>query len=406
MPWHLRMLLYIFPFLLAGYFYIGWRFSQGLQYLLQLPGRSTGIAIAVLVILLNLLPVVILVSYLTGQLSPHYLNGSRVGWPDYFLFFPFWIGLIIVVELLPYFITLDIAGLVVKWTGFMGKPNWQKWKAIFQVALAAFFVVYVGIRAYHDTYRVKTTSYDITLKESANPITDLKIVLVGDVQVDRYTQSQKLDRFIEAYRKSGADLLLFSGDLVTSGPKFISQGVQLFCGLQAPAGKVAVLGDHDYWADPQRISEGLQHCGWLFLKNEHHIISYKGHKILITGLTNIYSKRLQRQQLEEILKHAPAADLKILLVHQPSEYVSSMAEKYGYRLMLAGHTHGGQLVFHPYGIPFTTSQLETKYYSGLFRLKNISVAVTNGIGLTLAPLRYGAPAEITRVVINPKQARN
>jgi hypothetical protein len=91
--------------------------------------------------------------------------------------------------------------------------------------------------------------------------------------------------------------------------------------------------------------------------------------------------------------------LRILLSHQPAEHVVEQAASHGYDLILAGHTHGGQIVLHPLGIPFTPSMRETKFYSGVYRLGESTVVVTNGVGLTLAPIRYHAPAEITSIVL-------
>lgn len=160
---------------------------------------------------------------------------------------------------------------------------------------------------------------------------------------------------------------------------------------------MACMGDHDFWANPVKISNGLDQCGWNFLENEHHLIEHKGKKILITGITYIYSRRITPAHLRELLESAPAADLKILLVHQPASMVMKAAQEFGYDLLLAGHTHGGQVVFKPFGIPLTPSRLENKFYSGYGEYKDMPVIVTNGVGLTLAPIRYQAPAEVVKI---------
>ncbi len=194
-------------------------------------------------------------------------------------------------------------------------------------------------------------------------------------------------------------MLLFSGDLVTDGKRYVSRGVQELCKTHAPLERVACLGDHDFWSDPVRISRDLKSCGWKFLQNEHFLFHYKDQKILITGITYIYSKRISVYELRSLLETAPEADLKILLVHQPVKVVLEMAEEYDYHLLLAGHSHGGQFVFRPFGIPLTPSQFENQIYSGYEKYGRLPVVVTNGIGLTLAPLRYQAPAEITTILL-------
>jgi predicted MPP superfamily phosphohydrolase len=160
------------------------------------------------------------------------------------------------------------------------------------------------------------------------------------------------------------------------------------------------MGDHDYWADPQSIENGLVNCGWDFIQNQHRIMNYRNKKILITGITHVYSNRISKKDAENLLALAPEADLKIVLVHQPAEFLVELAEKYGYDLFLAGHTHGGQIVNHILGYPITPSAFETKYYHGYYTLKNMQIIITNGIGLSLAPMRYHAPAEIVNIKTN------
>ena len=138
----------------------------------------------------------------------------------------------------------------------------------------------------------------------------------------------------------------------------------------------------------------MSSCGWSFLKNSHKLVNWKEHSILVTGITEIYSRKISPKELSKILEGAPPADLKILLLHQPSPLLIEEAVKKDYHLVLAGHTHGGQIQFKPFGITITTSMLETPYYSGIYQRDKTFIGVTNGIGLTLAPVRYHASAEI------------
>lgn len=142
-----------------------------------------------------------------------------------------------------------------------------------------------------------------------------------------------------------------------------------------------------------------EECGWKFLENEHHVIMHRGRRILISGLTHIYSNRLPQSALRAFLRAAPQADVRVLLAHQPAEGVVELAADAGYDIVLAGHTHGGQIVFHPLGFPLTPSMRETKYYAGYHRVGETHVVVTRGVGLTLAPVRYHARAEVTTIVL-------
>jgi predicted MPP superfamily phosphohydrolase len=235
----------------------------------------------------------------------------------------------------------------------------------------------------------------VTIHNLPREFEGLKLTLVGDIQVDRYTQESKLRKLQAKLQDSKSDILFFSGDLVTSGQYYIDQGLETICAFSATIGKYACMGDHDFWSNPRKISQGMSACGWSFLRNSHQLIRWSGRTILVTGVTEIYSRKISAMELSALLTQAPAADLKILLLHQPSPRLIETAREQGYQLILAGHTHGGQVQFKPFGITLTPSMLETPYFSGLYQLEGASVVVTNGIGLTLAPIRYHASAEIS-----------
>ena len=69
----------------------------------------------------------------------------------------------------------------------------------------------------------------------------------------------------------------------------------------------------------------------------------------------------------------------------------------GYDLMVAGHTHGGQIVVRWFGWTFTPVRSETRLFTGFYQLDRMLLSVNNGLGLTLAPFRYGAAAEVTLI---------
>jgi hypothetical protein len=100
--------------------------------------------------------------------------------------------------------------------------------------------------------------------------------------------------------------------------------------------------------------------------------------------------------LQQLLQSAPPADLKILLVHQPSQMVLSTAREYGYDLFLAGHTHGGQIILKPFGFTLTPTQVENEFFSGWDRINGMNVLISDGIGMSLVPVRYRARGTINQ----------
>lgn len=397
MSWQLNMILRIALALLPVYLYCGWRISSALIQLFGFSPGWTRAFTAAGILFVNLLPLTILYRSRSGELSRLILFQPSLQSADFGLNFPFWIALVVAAESVLYLIGLDLLGGLFRLIPAWRPQNWPILKSGLILGIVLFFTIFAAYRVYRDSYQVKLNTFRIPVKNLSPELADLRLTFVSDVQVDRYSGEGKLKRYQEQVAAAGGDLILFGGDLVTSGEDFIDPALDLLGRHRAPLGRIACLGDHDFWANPGRIAGGLRDAGWDFLDNSHRVIDYHGKRILVTGVTYIYSRRISEADLRKLLESAPAADLKILLVHQPAGMVVRLAEKYGYELLLAGHTHGGQLVFRPFGLTLTPTRLENQFYSGRYQFGRMTVLVTNGVGLTLAPFRYRAPAEVVAV---------
>ncbi|MBN2432612.1 MAG: metallophosphoesterase [Acidobacteria bacterium] len=396
MPWVVRMVLRFAPFVLLAQLYLAWRLWRSLVQLQ--PGWRSYRWLALPVLAwLNALPLVFLIGYALDGGYP--LDNLRLIWADYLLVFPYWWGLIAAAECLPYFLLLEFGRLVFRFIPRRDPTALRRSFAVAHLVVALLVGGYVAIRIVHDTYSITLEEVTAAIYELPPELAGIRLILLGDIQVDRYTQAAKLDQAAAILNDEPGDMMLFAGDLVTDGTAFIPQGVDLLCRLHAPAGRFACMGDHDWWSGPEQIAAGLTDCGWHFLEDRHHVQVVNGRRVLVTGVTYIYSRRARRADVERLFAAAPPADLKIVLVHQPAPLVKELALKHGYHLMLAGHTHGGQVVFRPFGLPLTLSQFENRHYSGMEDYHGLPVVVTDGIGLTLAPVRYHSRAKMTRITL-------
>jgi len=352
----------------------------------------------VLIAWIYVLPVLALLLYAFGSLSSLFVFNDSISWADYMFHYPIWIALIIVLELTAPFLVLDITLLVAR----LFLSSLQKFRRAFayvRLVLGTLAILYVPIRTTIDTAHVRDSTLRIPIAALPQELDGLQLSLLGDMQIDRYTGDSKISqvRGIIESRKPG--MLLSAGDMVTSGTTFLGEAAAAIQHLKGTHGNVAVMGDHDFWSAPEAVRAMYLSDGWTFLDNEHCLSSFAGRSVLVTGLTHIYSNRLKVTDLKSFLDSAPKADLRILLVHQPAEQVVRLAADAGYHLVLAGHTHGGQIVLHPLGIALTPSMLETKYYEGAYKVGSTTVVVTRGVGVTLAPVRYHSGAEVTTLVL-------
>lgn len=398
MPWAVRTLLTISAVALPLFLYVFFRTAATVGSLYpRVKGKARWTATFVLAWLFSV-PLFIFISRLAGSgLTILDLDGPT-GLSDLLFLYPLWIGLVIVAELLAPFILLDLAGLASRLVPAR-RERWRRLLGRTRLALVAIALVYVPLRVAIDTTHVRDEVVNLNVHGLPGELHGLRVTLLGDIQVDRYTGRSMIDAVHEIVRAHRPELLLSSGDVVTSGTGYLDQAADALCGITGSLATIGVMGDHDQWSAPDAIRTIHRKCGWTFLENEHRVVTWKGKRILVTGITHIYSQKLDPGRFDRIVDRAPEADLRILLVHQPAEWLIHRAAARGYSLVVAGHTHGGQIVFHPLGVPLTPSMRETQYYSGTYRVGQTAVVVTDGVGLTLAPIRYHATSEVTTIVL-------
>ena len=135
MSWALRMTLYASGFVIIPYIYVGWRLINSANLLFPAYARFSRLIILVTIVLVNIFPLIILYYYSNGKLLDEFIYRSQTNLLDYIFLFPFWIGLIIIIEVLPYFLASDILQVITKM--FFSNLNdvVRKWSAILKIVL-------------------------------------------------------------------------------------------------------------------------------------------------------------------------------------------------------------------------------------------------------------------------------
>jgi hypothetical protein len=122
-----------------------------------------------------------------------------------------------------------------------------------------------------------------------------------------------------------------------------------------------------------------------------------GRSLALIGVTIRMSRGTEAAALERLVRGAPAADIRIVFGHNPN-FVAQLREKnLDADLVLAGHTHGGQVVLPLIGAPITKMKLPNRYASGLHDYDGVPLHVSAGIGMErgAAPqIRFRCPPEI------------
>jgi len=222
-----------------------------------------------------------------GQIQ-YLLTGSfsRSGYPV-FVVYLFWYGLICMGVMVNWILLHDILRPVI--TRFMDfDPRKLKlWFARVFLAVAGLTVIYTAVKMALDTHRITIEEITYALPESTGMHQPLTIVHITDLHADEYTGERKMSRYIQKVNDFKPDLVVFTGDLISSGRDHIEAGADAMAGIEARHGTYFVMGDHDYWVSTEEIAEAMESRGIKVLQNENAVITHDNIRIKITGVTEI-----------------------------------------------------------------------------------------------------------------------
>jgi predicted MPP superfamily phosphohydrolase len=398
MPWSLNIVVALGVATLPFEFYAATRISRALIATTGWGRSRLRLAIFTLVFYPALYPIVSILDFLVNQRPPTQQAGTL--W-DALLIYPFWCGIVFIVQLCILLIVLDAGSMVLRLILKPHKERIRSVAAVLTIVLAVAAPIYCGYRIRTDMFSVKVVRTTLRIPGLPKGLEGLKIAQITDVHVDNRTNGAKLANYIDTVNRENPDLVIFCGDLISSGTSYIDLAAEALGRLKASQGVYACLGDHDYFSDPDLVATALERNGITVLRDSVKVIPIGDGTISLTGLTNVYAKRPNPAELKALEDARPKTALDIFYTHQPSIKRNASVAQSGNPLFLAGHTHGGQIVFPLPGFLLTGSSFETHYVTGFFEQSSTFISICNGLGMTLAPIRYQAPAEVTVIDIEP-----
>jgi hypothetical protein len=194
--------------------------------------------------------------------------------------------------------------------------------------------------------------------------------------------------------------LAITGDICdfTGGIDWIAD---IFGSLVAPCGKFFVLGNHDLRTrDLPRVRAAMVAVGFADVATAPVALELHGRQVLVAGNERpwIHSP----DPAVQLRASAAAQPLRILLSHSPDQF--RWAQQRDFDLMLAGHTHGGQIRLPWIGPIVCPSLHGIRYAGGTFFAPPTLLHVSRGIS-SLLPLRLSCPGEITKLILRTKSPR-
>jgi uncharacterized protein len=317
-----------------------------------------------------------------------------------FLIYIFWYGSVFLGVMFSWLIVGELISLFMAFGTSIDKPERKVYHSYFLITVTFIVAIYTGVKMYWHTTSidVERIAFNIS-EEKAEVLRPFTVVHIADLHADRYTDEDKIRRYVEKVNNSYPDIVTFAGDLITTGSDYIDSAAELLGGIRATYGVYGVIGDHDYWFDEDQITNALEREGISVLRNENHWINHGDGRIKLTGLTEIYSHQIPESVLINLLDKEDGEDFRIVISHQATDRLVELSGARQVDQLLAGHTHGGQIRIPVFFYPVTAVQAETEYVNGNWWLEEMLLNINNGLGFTLAPVRYNAPAQVSVITV-------
>lgn len=228
------------------------------------------------------------------------------------------------------------------------------------------------------------------------PVRDLPVELEGytiahlsDLHIGALTPLWWGKRWTRAANAAKPDMVVVTGDMVTSGTAFHEDIAELVSELSAPGGVFVAMGNHDYFGEGEPLISLLRTKGRAtVLRNEGLVVERAGGKMYLAAIDDTWTRRAD---IDRALAGRPSGMPTVLLAHDPDRFPPARERKVD--VVLAGHTHGGQIAVPFLARHINASKLAHRYHVGVYTEGDSSLYVHPGLGTTGPPIRLGvAPA--------------
>ncbi|MCJ0870880.1 metallophosphoesterase [Streptomyces sp. AP-93] len=239
----------------------------------------------------------------------------------------------------------------------------------------------------------------VTLSKVNPRLAGLRIAVVSDIHLGPLLGRSHTERIVRMINGLQADVVTIVGDLADGTASQLGPAARPLKGLESRYGAFFVTGNHEYLYDGvEDWLDEMRNVGVRPLVNERVEIRHNGAYLDLAGVEDLAGQDYGRgPDLGKALGGRDLSRPVVLLAHQP--VFADEAARHGVDLQLSGHTHGGQM------FPLTAiTKLANPVNSGLGKVDDTKVYVTNGAGFFGPPVRVGAPADITLLELRSPQA--
>jgi len=243
----------------------------------------------------------------------------------------------------------------------------------------------------------------VAIPNLAATLEGLRLVQLSDIHLGRFMSAERISRYVSIVNGLEPDLLCITGD-ITDGLAHAPQTFPALGGLRARHGVYAIMGNHDRATGADAVTAALH--SWTdfeVLRDSGTVVDVGGASLHLIGLDDRgkdWARGLAKDPfLDELATAVPAGEPSVLLAHRPDLF--PQAAELGLNLVLAGHTHGGQLSLPlPGRVRLSLARFMTRYPRGTYYSGGSCLHVNRGLGMTGQPVRIATPREITVITLS------
>ena len=258
----------------------------------------------------------------------------------------------------------------------------------------------LGYRDFGEPNGFAVETVHLRLKRLPRVFSGFRVAQISDIHMGGWMNPDRLQHVADLIITQKPDVLMITGDFL-KGRSFtetakqgISDLIKILSPLASSIPTFAVLGNHDYWTNPEAIRGMLRRCGITDLTNTAFAVTRQDENLYLCGVDDI---RHGNVRLDDVIAQLGEDSAAILLVHEP-DFADTSAATGKFDLQISGHTHGGQIVIPFYGPPVLPPS-GRKYPSGLYKVGNMFQYTNRGVGTDTVSARLNCPPEITIFVL-------
>lgn len=248
---------------------------------------------------------------------------------------------------------------------------------------------------------IDITSTTLHLPRLQPAFAGYRIVQLTDIHSDQvWMDKERLATIVALANEQKPDLIVITGDFVTSVRSYTKDILSALQGLQARDGVFGVLGNHDYWNDPDLVRQYIAQFGVKELNNQLTTLHRGDSSLHLVGMDDLLTNRhkharspwVYQDRLTTLVKQLPEQGAAILLIHEP-DFADVAAASKRIDLQLSGHTHGGQVRMPLIGA-IRVPTFGKKYVAGLYQVGSMQHYTSRGLGMSPPLVRFDCRPEL------------